>query len=334
MMTKLAARASSADVSAAAAPASRALLSCLSSMSHAITGWPCLRRCLSMASPMRPAPTSPTRDLFASVISPLPSSGLRLQHRRERLGRICELAGIDWHTPFDEAARDSDFALRIDAGCVGEASAVELERQPYVTAERPAHMRAGIWRPPPHALDVEVVLLGPERGRDVVSDIAARSIAPGNGTVLQSVTPILQANRAVGTGKTGAVASGKNGRIDRAGMVVNEDSVLRGQFRGLGQSVVRSGADADDDQIRRNRLARARFNYQPPFRQVAQIANGRAEPDVDTVGAVARFHQRRRLRVADAGKDARGDLDHCGGNAEFGRRSRHFKSDQPTADHD
>src|SRR6516162_9212358 len=118
-------------------------------------------------------------------------------------------------------------------------------------------------------------------------------------------------------GKAGAIASGKNGGIAGAAMIVDNDAVLRGQSRGLGQSVVWNGADADDDQIGCNDCSRPGFDREPAIRQVAQADNGGAEPDLDLVRAVARVHESGRLLVADTRKEARGNLDYRGAHAEF-----------------
>src|SRR3982074_1709687 len=120
-MTKSADFARSAGELAVAAAASRALANCASSRSQAVTEWPCLTRCLSMASPIRPTPTMPTRSLPAlalvirtsvflrsalgSASRSLLSLCLGLEHGGQRLGRIGEIGGIDRHAALDQPAR-------------------------------------------------------------------------------------------------------------------------------------------------------------------------------------------------------------------------------------
>src|SRR5262245_50032776 len=119
MITKSAARAASAGVLTVTAPASRALANCVSSRSHAVTRWPCLMRCLSMARPMRPTPTMPIRSFLAVAIALLPEFRrrrlrLRLEQLRERLLGIGQLIGGDWQAALDQPPRHGEVALRID----------------------------------------------------------------------------------------------------------------------------------------------------------------------------------------------------------------------------
>src|SRR5215510_14815318 len=58
--------------------------------------------------------------------------------------------------------------------------AVELEHEHGTRVARPAHARARMRDRPTHALDIHVVLLRPERGCDLVDDIATGGIAAGD----------------------------------------------------------------------------------------------------------------------------------------------------------
>src|SRR5262245_64516314 len=118
MITKSAARATSAGVFAVAAPASRAFASCASSRSHAVTWCPCLTRCVSMARPMRPTPTMPTWPFLAVAIALLPEfrrrrSRLRLEQLRERLVGIGELIGGDRQAALDKPQSQGKLGLRV-----------------------------------------------------------------------------------------------------------------------------------------------------------------------------------------------------------------------------
>src|SRR5262245_25338973 len=124
MITKSAARATSAGVFTVAAPISRALASCASSRSHAVPWEPGLTRCLSMARPMRPTPTMPTCAFLPVAIALLPEfrrrrSRLRLEQLRERLLGIGQLIGGDRQAALDQPPRHREVALRIDAHGVG-----------------------------------------------------------------------------------------------------------------------------------------------------------------------------------------------------------------------
>src|SRR6476646_7218735 len=163
-----------------------------------------------MASPMRPTPTMPTRSYVSLAIHPLlfmparPAtrlpSRLRLEHRRQRLARVGELAGIERDPALHQPPRHRDVALRVDRRRIDEMRAVELEQDRAAGAERPAHARARLRNRPAHALDVHVVLLGPERGRDVVGDVAAGGVAAGDAAVFLRMAPVLQPHRSMWPG--------------------------------------------------------------------------------------------------------------------------------------
>ena len=72
---------------------------------------------------MAHAPDADDADAFFLVVWPLLPSvwhlRLRLQHLRQRLGRIGELAGVDRNAPLDQPAGGGDVALRIDAHGIG-----------------------------------------------------------------------------------------------------------------------------------------------------------------------------------------------------------------------
>src|SRR5262249_27342709 len=110
-----------------------------------------------------------------------------------------------------------------------EASAVELEHEHGTRLERPAHARARMRDRPTHALDIHVVLLRPERGSDLVDDIATSGIATSDRAVLLGMAPVLQPHRSVRSGKARAVAGREDRRIAGAGMVIDDDAVLRGK---------------------------------------------------------------------------------------------------------
>src|SRR5215472_8661256 len=148
-----------------------------------------------MASPIRPTPTMPTRSLIAfmasSPWSSLRMSRLRLEHRRQRLGWIGKLGRIDLDAALDQPPRGCDLALGIDAGGVAQSAAVEIEAQHGVGADLPVHPRR-LRQRPANALDIEIVLLGPERRRRVVDRFAARRIAARDRAMLLGVAPVLQ----------------------------------------------------------------------------------------------------------------------------------------------
>ena len=129
----------------------------------------------------------------------------------QRLRRIGEIVRIDRHAPLDQAADGGDVALHVDAHGVGEMRAVKLEQQHRIRSERTAHARRRRQCLPSHALDVEVVLLRPERRRGVVGGVAAGGVAADDRAVFLRMTPVLEPHRAVGAGKARAVA----GREDR-----------------------------------------------------------------------------------------------------------------------
>ena len=200
-------------------------------------------------------------------------------------------------------------------------------------AERAAHARARLRNRPAHALDVHVVLLGPERGRDAVGDVAAGGIAAGDRAVLLRVAPVLQPHRSVRSGKARAVAGREDRRIGRAAVVVHDDAVLRGEARGLRQPIVGRGADPDHDEIGREQCRR--FGRRPrAARPADRAAPTRAVPTrMSTPRARWRScDERGGLLVADARQDARRDLDHGGLDAELGGRCSHLEPDQPAAD--
>src|SRR5262249_60279333 len=135
----------------------------------------------------------------------------RLQHGRARVAVAAQLAPAPpppapKHPPYHRHV-----ALRIDAQRVREVNAVELEQERGVCAERPAYARTRLCNGPAHALDIHVMLLRPERGRDLVDDIAAGGIAAGDRAVLLGMPPVLQPHPPARSGKARAVA----GREDR-----------------------------------------------------------------------------------------------------------------------
>src|SRR5581483_8322438 len=172
---------------------------------------------------MRPAPTIPTRSLDSGIAisadivphlcrkmrerekiaAPLcrPFATLRLrlrlQHVVERLARIGELGRIERHAALDQPARRSNVALRVDAHRIGEVGTVKLELDHRLGTELAAHALAWLRQRPTHALDVEIVLLRPERWRHAVGHIAAGSIESGDRAMLLCMPPILKPYRPV-----------------------------------------------------------------------------------------------------------------------------------------
>src|SRR6202008_3903373 len=106
-----------------------------------------------------------------------------------------------------------------------EAGAVELEQERGARAERPAHARARLRNWPGHALDAHVVLLRPERGRDLVDDIAAGGIAAGDRAVLLGMPPVLQPHRPLRSRTARTVAGREDRGIAGAAMVGDHDAV-------------------------------------------------------------------------------------------------------------
>src|SRR5712692_8965490 len=131
-----------------------------------------------------PAARCRNRRRFMTFLS------LGLEQRGQWLAGIRKLARSDRDAALDQPARDGNIALRIDADRISEMAAVELEQQRRAGADCPAHAGAGLHDLPAHALDVHVVLLGPERRGDVVRDVAARGIAADDRAMLQGLAPI------------------------------------------------------------------------------------------------------------------------------------------------
>src|SRR5581483_12326907 len=95
--------------------------------------------------------------------------------------------------------------------------------------ELAAHALAWLRQRPTHALDVEIVLLRPERWRHAVGHIAAGSIASGDRAMLLCMPPILKPYRPVRAGKARAVAGCEDCRIAGTPVVVDHDAVLHMQ---------------------------------------------------------------------------------------------------------
>src|SRR5262249_2294154 len=182
-------------------------------------------------------------------------------------------------------------ALRIDAQRVREVGAVELEQDGGARAERPAYARTRLCNGPAHALDIQVVLLRPERRRDLVDDIAAGGIATRDRAVLLGMPPVLQPHRPARSGKARAVAGREYRGIPGASMVLDHDAVLRGETRGLRQPIVGCDAGADHDEVGRDVVAAAGVDTEPAIRQFAQRGDDGADADMDAADAVALVNQ-------------------------------------------
>src|ERR1700730_15026394 len=251
---------------------------------------------------MRPTPTMPTRSFFpvvmnvtcapwASWFCPPTRLYLRLEHGSERLAGIGELAGVDRHLALDQPPHHRHVALRIDAQRVREVGAVELEQERGAHVERPAYARAWLCNGPAHALDIHVVLLRPERGRDLVHDIAAGGIASRDRAVLLGMPPVLQPHRPVRSGKERTVAGPEDRHIAGAAMVVDHDAVLRGETRDLRPPLVGRDPGADHDEVGCDGVAAAGVDAEPAIRQFAQRGDGGTDADIDAADAVALVDQ-------------------------------------------
>src|SRR5262245_28115761 len=109
---------------------------------------------------------------------------LAFHHRRERLRRILQRGDIQLNATLDQSPCRGEIALSIDAHRIDEPSVAHVEDQHVVAAELAMDDRT-LRFGPANALDVQVVLLGPERRYGGVDVAASRRIAAGNGSLIQ-----------------------------------------------------------------------------------------------------------------------------------------------------
>ena len=259
-------------------------------------------------------------------------TALGLQQCIQRFGGVGKLRRIDGYAPFDQPANGGDVALGVDAERIGDGRAVELEQQRRLVIDLPAHPRARLRDRPAHALDVEIVLLRPERRHRVVGGVAAGRVASDRGAVLLRVPPVLQPHRTVGAGEARAVAGGEDRGLGGAAAVVDQDAVLQREPRRLRQRIVGHRAGADHDEIGGERLAGLRHHREPAVRQALQARAHGAGADVDAVVAMALVDDRCGLLVAHARENARRDLDDRHLDAELGGRRGDLEPDHAAAD--
>ena len=140
----------SAGVFAIAAPTARAASRCFSLMSQTVTAKPFLMRCLSMESPMRPAPTMPTRSFFSffSFVSFWPSAMMIIPCSRNRARPHRPRHSLPRHRA--QAPRGRVFADRhsrrrraLQQETLASAQIVTAQRQRFLLVLRSQPVRSG-----------------------------------------------------------------------------------------------------------------------------------------------------------------------------------------------
>ena len=193
------------------------------------------------------------------------------------------------------------------------------------------HARAARRRPA-DALDVQVVLLRPERRDGRVALVRAGGVPSGDRALVLRVQPVLQADEPLRTGKAHAVAGGENRAVGRSALRVYDDAVVSREARGRRKRVVGFRSGADDDDVGDEALAGAgdRCDSAVPLRRRRQ--ERRPDADVHAVPCVRLVNGAADLLVAHTRENAGRDFQHRHLHAQHRAGRGDLQTDQSAAD--
>ena len=223
----------------------------------------------------------------------------------------------------------------VDCGAADGNAAIEIEEgeASVLGAAAPDQLVPAFRRP--RSLQIDVVLVGPEPRQLGIGLGAAGHHLGDRDRLVLGVLPSLQPDAAAEQRieVTGDVAGGKDMRIAGAAMCVDQNAVIDREIGLHRQLAVRHGADADENCVGGQRLARPQRDHGPVAARCDR-SDGDAGAQIDAAAAMEGGEELAEGRRCDARQRSRGGFQHGHRAAMAARYGCCLQPDEAGADDD